>query len=104
MGCFGLRSATFCFSMADHTFRLQNTPLGTLLVKFYRVNPYTPEGFQRRLAADFLATAIPGQRTVSWHLSLFQGLVDDASVVPEAVWRLAERCPECNCVRIEQAP
>jgi hypothetical protein len=90
--------------MADHTFRLQQTPLGRLLVKFYRVEPYTPEGFQQRVAADFLATTIPGRGTGSWSLALFQGLVDDASVLPEAVWRLAQRCPDSNCVRIEQAP
>lgn len=89
--------------MPDHTFRLHNTPLGTLLVKFYRVEPFTPDAFQRRLAADFFAATVPGQRTQSWQLSLFQGLVDDTPVVSEAVWRLAERCPECNCVRIERA-
>ncbi len=89
--------------MADHTFRLQHTPLGTLLVKFYRVEPYTPEGFQRRLAADFLATTTPGLGTGSWSLALFQGLAKDVSVLPEAVCRLAQRCPDCNCVRIEQA-
>ena len=89
--------------MADHTFRLQHTPLGTLLVKFYQVKPYTPEGFQQRIATDFLATTTPGWGTGSWSLALFQGLINDASVLPEAVWRLAQRCPECNCVRIEQA-
>ena len=89
--------------MADHTFRLRHTPLGTLLVKFYRVEPYTPQGFHQRIAADFLATTTPGQGTGSWYLALFQGLIDDASVLPEAVWRLAQRCPDCNCVRIEQA-
>lgn len=87
--------------MADHSFRLNNTPLGTLLVKFYRVEPFTPEAFHRRLAADFLAATVPGNG--GWRLSLFQGLVDDATVLPETIWRLAERCPECNCVRIEQA-
>ncbi len=89
--------------MVDYTFRLQDTPLGTLLVKFYRVEPYTPEAFQRRLAGDFLAATEPGQRG-GWYPALFQGLIDDTSVLPEAVWRLAARCLECNCVRIEKAP
>ena len=87
--------------MADHSFRLSNTPLGTLLVKFYRVEPFAPEAFHRRLAADFLVATVSGNG--GWRLSLFQGLVDDATVLPETIWRLAERCLECNCVRIEQA-
>jgi len=48
--------------MADYTFRLNNTPLGTILVKFYRVVPYTPEGLQRRLAADFWVMTEPGKQ------------------------------------------
>jgi hypothetical protein len=87
--------------MADHTFRLNNTPLGTILVKFYRVEPYTPEGLERRLAADFWAMTEPGKQKEPWRTAKYQGPLEYNPVLPEAVAALAKRCPECNCVRIE---
>lgn len=90
----------FC-AMATHTFRLSNTPLGTLLVKFYQIEPYSEQAFQRERARDFLQTTTVGSGS-SWSLALYQGLVDDNPVLPEAILRLHQRCPECNCVRIER--
>ena len=87
--------------MADHAFRLHNTPLGTILVKFYRVVPYTPEGLQRRLAADFWVMTEPGKQKEPWRTARYQGPLEYNSVLPEAVTALAKKCPECNCVRIE---
>jgi hypothetical protein len=90
----------FC-AMATYTFRLTNTPLGTLLVKFYQIEPYSEQAFQREQARDFLNTTTVGLGS-SWGLSLYQGLVDNNLVLPEAILRLHVRCPECNCVRIER--
>ena len=87
--------------MADHTFRLNNTPLGTVLVKFYRVVPYTPEGLQRRLTADFWLMTEPGKQKEPWRIARYQGLLEYNQVLPEAVAALAKKCPKCNCVRIE---
>jgi hypothetical protein len=87
--------------MADHTFRLKNTPLGTVLVKFYRVVPYTPEGLQRRLTTDFWLMTEPGKQKEPWRIARYQGLLEYNPVLPEAVATLAKKCPECNCVRIE---
>ena len=87
--------------MATHTFRLNNTPLGTLLVKFYQIEPYSEQAFQRERARDFLQTTTVGSGG-SWSLALYQGLVDDNPVLPEAILHLHQRCPECNCVRIER--
>ena len=87
--------------MADHTFRLNHTPLGTVLVKFYRVVPYTPEGLQRRLTTDFWLMTEPGKQKEPWRIARYQGLLKYNPVLPEAVAALAKKCPECNCVRIE---
>jgi hypothetical protein len=87
--------------MADHTFRLNNTSLGTVLVKFYRVVPYTPEGLQRRLTTDFWLMTEPGKQKEPWRMARYQGLLEYNPVLPEAVATLAKKCPECNCVRIE---
>jgi len=87
--------------MATHTFRLSNTPLGTLLIKFYQIEPYSEQAFQRERARDFLHTTTVGSGG-SWALALYQGLVDDNPVLPEAILRLQQRCPACNCVRIER--
>ena len=87
--------------MANHTFRLKNTPLGTVLVKFYRVVPYTPEGLQRRLTTDFWVMTEPGKQKEPWRIARYQGLLEYNPVLPEAVAALAKKCPECNCVRIE---
>ena len=63
-----LRLLPVLCAMADHIFRLKDTPLGTLLVKFYQVEPYSDEAFTRAQALDFLqATAGSGN---SWSLSL----------------------------------
>lgn len=86
---------------ADHTFRLKDTPLGTLVVKFYQVEPYSQEAFERMVQRDFLAATIPGSGG-SWGSRLYQGEVDNAAVLPEAIFRLHMRCPHCNCVRIER--
>jgi len=88
--------------MADHTFRLKDTPLGTLVVKFYQVEPYSSTAFERAIQRDFLVTTIPGSGG-SWSAALYQGEVDSANVLPEAIFRLHMRCPHCNCVRIERA-
>ena len=87
--------------MADHVFRLNNSPLGTVLVKFYRIEPYSDDAFMRARARDFLqATAGSGN---PWSLALYQGRIDTNSVLPEAIAQLHEQCPECTAVRIEQA-
>lgn len=88
-------------AMADHIFRLKDTPLGTLLVKFYQVEPYSDEAFTRAQTLDFLqATAGSGN---SWSLSLYQGSIAANPVLPEAIAQLHARCPACTAVRIEQA-
>lgn len=87
--------------MADHTFRLRNTPLGTVLVKFYRVIPYTSAGLERRLAADFWVMTQPGKQQEPWRTARYQGPLEHNPVLAEAVAALAKKCPECNCVRIE---
>lgn len=87
--------------MADHTFRLLHTPLGTVLVKFYRVVPFTAASFERCLAADFWTTTQPGSTSGSWKLARYQGLLAQNPILPAAVAQLAKQCPECNCVRIE---
>lgn len=95
-----LVSAVSC-GMADHTFRLKDTPLGTLVIKFYQVEPYSQEAFERMVQRDFLAATIPGSGG-SWGSRLYQGEVDNTAVLPEAIFRLHMRCPHCNCVRIER--
>jgi hypothetical protein len=62
--------------MADYTFRLNNTPFGTILVKFYRVVPYTPEGLQRRLTNDFWLMTEPGKQKEPWRIARYQGLLE----------------------------
>jgi hypothetical protein len=90
--------------MAEQVFRLKNTPLGTVLVKFYRVVPYSSEAFERELITEHLRTQWGKDRTVIMRSSkaLYQGPVLDNTVLVGAVARLAERCPACNCVRIER--
>ena len=90
--------------MAAHTFRLKNTPQGTLLVKFYRVVPYSAEDLERQVVGDFLlATGMSGTTAFTTNRALYQGTVLQNPVLIGAVARLAQRCQDCNCVRIEQA-
>lgn len=87
-------------TMADHIFRLKDTPMGTLLVKFYQIEPYSDEAFTWAQSMDFLqATAGSGN---SWSLSLYQGSIAANPVLPEAIAQLHARCPSCTAVRIEQ--
>ncbi|RAK62000.1 hypothetical protein DLM85_24670 [Hymenobacter edaphi] len=88
--------------MADRIFRLSNTPLGTVLVKFYQVDPYSDEEFQRVRARDFLQATLPGSGQ-PWGFALCQGRVAANNVLPEAVARLHAQCPYCTAVRIERA-
>ena len=90
--------------MAEQIFRLKNTPLGTVLVKFYQVVPDSSEAFERELITVHLRTQWGKDRTVIVRSSkaLYQGLVLTNTVLIGAVAKLAERCPACNCVRIEQ--
>lgn len=85
-------------------FRLKNTPLGTVLVKFYQVVPYSSEAFERELITEHLRTQWGQDRTVILRSSkaLYQGLVLSNTVLIGAVAKLAERCPTRNCVRIER--
>lgn len=110
MYCFGLVSASLVptaqsalsYRMPDHTFRLKNTPLGNLVVKFYQVEPYSEAAFERMRLRDFWLTTAPGSGS-SWALALYQGLVTANPVLPEAIAQLHTRCAACNCVRIERA-
>lgn len=95
------RNATVSCIMADHVFRLKDTPLGTLLVKFYQIELYSPEAFERAVGRDFLTATVPGSG-VMWGSRLYQGEVDSAAVLPEAIFNLHLRCPHCNYVRIER--
>jgi hypothetical protein len=90
--------------MDEQIFRLNNTPLGTVLVKFYQVVPYSSEAFERHLITEHLRTQWGKDRTVILRSSkaFYQGLVSSNTVLIGAVAKLAERCPMCNCVRIEQ--
>lgn len=88
--------------MADCTFRLTNTPLGTVLVKFYHVEPYSDEAFERVRARDFLQATLPGSGQ-SWGLALYQGRVATNHVLLDAVAQLHAQCPHCTAVRIERA-
>lgn len=88
--------------MPDHTFRLKNTPHGTLVVKFYQVEPNSEEAFERVRLRDFWRTTAPGSGS-SWALALYQGPVAANHVLPEAIAQLHTRCPACNCLRIERA-
>ncbi len=87
--------------MADHIFRLTNTPLGTVLVKFYQVEPYSEEAFLRAKARDFLQATVGSGN--AWSLALYQGPIATNTVLPEAIAQLHARCPSCTAVRIEQA-
>ena len=86
--------------MADHIFRLKDTPLGTVLVKFYRIEPYSDEAFTRAKARDFLQATVGSGN--SWGLALYQGPIGTNPVLPEAIAQLHARCPACTAVRIEQ--
>jgi hypothetical protein len=90
--------------MAEQIFRLKNTPLGTVLVKFYQVVPYSSEAFERHLITEHLGRQWGKNQTVILRSSkaLYQGLVLNNTVLIGAVAKLAERCPACNCLRIEQ--
>jgi hypothetical protein len=89
--------------MAEQIFRLKNTPLGTVLVKFYQVVPYSSEAFERELITEHLRMQWGKDRTVIVRSSkaLYQGPVLSNTVLVGAVAKLAERCLGCNCVRIE---
>lgn len=90
--------------MAEQVFRLKDTPLGTVLVKFYRVVPYSSEAFERELITEHLRTGWGHDRTVLMRSSraLYQGLILSNPILIGAIAKLAERCPACNCVRIER--
>lgn len=89
-------------AMADHIFRLTNTPLGTVRVKFYQIEPYSDNAFLRARAKEFLQTT-PGSGN-PWSLALYQGPIETNTVLPEAIAQLHARCPNCTAVRIEQDP
>ena len=88
--------------MPDHAFRLKNTPLGNLVVKFYQVEPYSEAPFERVRLRDFWLTTAPGAGS-SWALSLYQGPISTNHILPDAIAQLHTRCAACNCVRIERA-
>ena len=88
--------------MPDHTFRLKNTPLGNLVVKFYQVEPYSEAAFERVRLRDFWLTTAPGSGS-SWALSLYQGPISTNHILPEAIAQLHTWCAACNCLRIERA-
>jgi len=88
--------------MPDHTFRLKNTPLGNLVVKFYQVEPYSEAAFERVRLRDFWLTTAPGSGS-SWALALYQGPVSTNPILAEAIAQLHTRCAHCNCLRIERA-
>ena len=88
--------------MPDHAFRLKNTPLGNLVVKFYQVEPYSEEAFERVRLRDFWLTTAPGSGS-TWALALYQGPIETNHILPEAIAQLHTRCPACNCLRIERA-
>ena len=90
----------FC-RMADHIFRLKDTPLGTVLVKFYQIDPYSDDAFMKAKARDFLQATVGYGN--SWSLALYQGRIDTNPVLTEAIAQLHARCPTCTAVRIEQA-
>lgn len=87
--------------MADHIFRLKDTPLGTVLVKFYQIEPYSDEAFLRAKARDFLQATVGSGN--SWGLTIYQGPIDANPILPKAIAQLHARCPACTAVRIEQA-
>ncbi len=89
----------FC-KMADHIFRLKDTPLGTVLVKFYQITPYTDEAFTKAKARDFLQATVGSGNP--WSLALYQGRIDTNHVLTKAIAQLHDRCPACTAVRIEQ--
>ncbi|GGG62433.1 hypothetical protein [Hymenobacter glacieicola] len=86
--------------MADHTFRLTNTPLGNVLVKFYQIEPYSDEAFTKAKAREFLQATVGSGN--AWSLALYQGPIATNPVLPEAIAQLHARCPNCTAVRIEQ--
>jgi hypothetical protein len=91
--------------MAEHTFRLKNTPQDTLLVKFYRVVPYSAENLERQVVSEILlATGMGGTTAFKASRALYQGPVLQNPVLIEAIAKLATRCTQCNCVRIEPMP
>jgi hypothetical protein len=101
--CFSLTFALAARILQDGRlyFQLKDTPLGTVLVKFYQIEPYSDDAFMRARAKEFLqATAGSGN---SWSLALYQGRIDTNPVLPEAIAQLHNRCPACTAVRIEQA-
>lgn len=85
--------------MADHIFRLKDTPLGTVLVKFYQITPYTDEAFNRAKSLDFWQATAGNP----WSMALYQGPISTNHVLTKAVAQLHTRCPACTAVRIEQA-
>lgn len=87
--------------MADHIFRLKDTPLGTVLVKFYQIEPYSEEAFMRAKAREFLQATVGSGN--AWSLALYQGPIATNPVLPGAIVQLHARCPSCTAVRIEQA-
>ncbi|MDF7815939.1 MULTISPECIES: hypothetical protein [Hymenobacter] len=87
--------------MADHTFRLKNTPLGTVLVKFYQIEPYSDEAFTKAKAREFLQATVGSGN--AWSLALYQGPIATNPVLPEAIAQLHARCPSCTAVRIERS-
>ncbi len=87
--------------MADHIFRLKDTPIGTVLVKFYQIEPYSEEAFLRARSRDFLQATVGSGN--AWSLALYQGRIETNPVLPEAIAQLHARCPACTAVRIEQA-
>jgi hypothetical protein len=88
-------------AMADYIFRVKNSPLGALVVKFYQVEPYSDQAFAQKRVREFWEASKPGSGQL-WRLALSQGLVQDNPLLPDFIAQLHARCAHCNCVRIEQ--
>lgn len=73
--------------------------MGTVLVKFYQITPYTDEAFNRAKALDFWQATAGNP----WSMALYQGPVSTNHVLTKAVAQLHTRCPACTAVRIEKA-
>lgn len=86
--------------MADYTFRVKNTPLGVLVVKFYHIEPYSEQAFAQARIREFWHATQPGSGQ-RWGRALYQGLVQDNPCLPDFIAQLHARCAHCNCVRIE---
>jgi hypothetical protein len=89
--------------MDTPTFLLKNTPMGTVVVKFFQVVPYSWEAFEQQLMADYLRINWEdNQVLLRSSTALYQGLVLRNTVLIPAIAKLSEQYPMYNCVRIER--